>query len=90
MPIFQSLSFDEAFEEVFGNKFSGLGASVSVKDSEKGEVLELRDGEVCDVRVLHVSSPALHFTDRESELLVLLEEGEFISDGFLEQRLVTH
>ena len=88
--LFEGLSFDKAFEEVVCYVFGSLGSSMTVKDSEEGDVLELGDGEICYVGVFHVSSPALHLADGGSEEFVLLEGGEFVGDGFLEEGLVAH
>lgn len=88
--IFESLSFDKAFEEMFGYKFGSLSSSMAIKDSKKCEVFELWNCEISDVRVFHVASPTLHFTGGETELLVLLESSELVGDGFLEEGLITH
>jgi hypothetical protein len=83
--IFESLSFDKAFKEMFGYKFGGLGSSMAIKDSKNGEIFELGNCEISDVRVFHVATPALHLTGGETELLVLFESSDLVGDGFLEE-----
>jgi hypothetical protein len=88
--ILESLSFDKAFKEMFGYELGSFGSSMSIKDSKECEIFKLWNCEVGNVRVFHVSPPALHLAGGETELLVLFKSSELVSDGFLEERLIAH
>jgi hypothetical protein len=66
-----------------GYIFGTLSTSMPIEYSKKGDIVITRNERMRYECILHVPSPALHFTNGYSELLVLFEGIFLICDRLL-------
>lgn len=63
---------------------------MAVEYSKQSNVLKARYRWICNISIFHVSSPTLHFADRDSEVFIFEEGGFFVSYRFLEEGRIAH
>lgn len=85
----QRFSLTKNIDEVSSNEFRDLPPSMAIKNPKDSDMLMTWDFHLCDVGILHVLPPTLHFTDSELIDLILFP-GRFFGGNWFFQIAIAH
>jgi hypothetical protein len=68
------------FDKMFGYVLGDLGTAMPIEYSKKSNMGKSREFQFCNIAILHMPAPALHFASRIEDVLILFPSGGLVGD----------